>query len=148
MTFEEVRATLPQKYPFLFIDRVLELEPGQRIVCLKNVSGNEPYFAGHFPEFAIMPGALVLEALAQATIILFKRSATTPPDPDSLYLFAGVKGRMLKPIFPGDQLRLEVTVEKMISTGAITQGVVTVEGETVIKAELSFGLAKRDSLRK
>ena len=148
MSFEEVRATLPQRYPFLFIDRVLELEAGKRIVCLKNVSGNEPFFAGHFPDFAVMPGALVLEALAQATIILFKQSATTPPDPDSLYLFAGVKGRMLRPILPGDQLRLEVTVEKMISTGALTQGVVTVDGETVVKADLSFGLAKRDSLRR
>ena len=148
MSFEEVRATLPQKYPFIFIDRVLELEAGKRIVCLKNVTGNEAFFAGHFPEFAVMPGALILEALAQATILLFKRSATEAPDPDSLFLFAGVKGRMLKPVFPGDQLRLEVTVEKLISTGAMTTGVVTVDGETVVKADLSFGLAKRDSLKR
>ena len=148
MSFEEVRATLPQKYPFIFIDRVLELEPGQRIVCIKNVTGNEAFFAGHFPDFAVMPGALILEALAQATIILFKRSDTGPSDPDSLFLFGGVKGRMLKPVFPGDQLRLEITVVKLISTGALTQGVVTVDGEPVLKAELSFGLAKRDSLKR
>ena len=78
MNFEEVRATLPQKYPFIFIDRVLELEAGKRIVCLKNVTGNESFFAGHFPDFAVMPGALILEALAQATIILFKRSGNGP----------------------------------------------------------------------
>jgi len=148
MSFEEVRAILPQKYPFIFIDRVLELEAGKRIVCLKNVTGNEPFFAGHFPDFAVMPGALILEGLAQATIILFKRSADKPADPDSLFLFAGVKGRMLKPVFPGDQLKLEVTVVKLISTGALTQGIVTVDGEPVLKADLSFGLAKRDSLKR
>ncbi|HZS47081.1 MAG TPA: 3-hydroxyacyl-ACP dehydratase FabZ [Blastocatellia bacterium] len=148
MSFEEVRATLPQKYPFIFIDRVLELEAGKRILCLKNVTGNEAFFSGHFPDFAVMPGALILEALAQATILLFKRSSVAPADPDTLFLFGGVKGRMLKPVFPGDQLRLEVTVNKLISTGALTTGVVTVDGEAVVKAELSFGLAKRDSLRK
>jgi len=148
MSFEEVRATLPQKHPFIFIDRVLELEAGKRIVCLKNVTGNEAFFAGHFPDFAVMPGALILEGLAQATIILFKRSSDKPEDPDSLFLFAGVKGRMLKPVFPGDQLKLEVTVVKLISTGAMTQGIVTVDGVPVLKADLSFGLAKRDSLKR
>ena len=68
--FEEIRNLLPQKYPFLFIDRVVEFEEGKKIVCVKNVSGNEPVFVGHFPDFAIMPGVLIIEAMAQASIIL------------------------------------------------------------------------------
>ncbi|MEK7788611.1 MAG: 3-hydroxyacyl-[acyl-carrier-protein] dehydratase FabZ, partial [Planctomycetota bacterium] len=67
--FEEIRSLLPQKYPFLFIDKVVELEEGKKIVCVKNVSGNEPVFVGHFPDFAIMPGVLIIEAMAQASII-------------------------------------------------------------------------------
>ncbi|MBT6048598.1 MAG: 3-hydroxyacyl-[acyl-carrier-protein] dehydratase FabZ, partial [Candidatus Scalindua sp.] len=74
LNFEEVRELVPQKYPFLFIDKVIELQKESRIVCLKNISGNEPFFAGHFPDFAIMPGVLIVEALAQASIILFKKS--------------------------------------------------------------------------
>ena len=75
--FEEIRSLLPQKYPFLFIDRVVEFDEGKKIVCVKNVSGNEPVFVGHFPDFAIMPGVLIIEAMAQASIILFRKSLPT-----------------------------------------------------------------------
>ena len=91
MNFEEVKKLVPQRYPFLFIDKVVELEEGKRVVCLKNVSGNEPFFAGHFPEYAIMPGALTLEALAQAAIILFKKSFKQDNNPGAVFLLAGVK---------------------------------------------------------
>lgn len=147
MDFEEVRRLLPHKYPFIFIDRVLEIEPGRRIVCLKNVTGNEPYFEGHFPDFAVMPGALILEALAQAAIILFKKSATEQIDEAKRFLFGAVKGRMLKPVFPGDQMRLEVTMEKMISTGGIVKGEVTVEGHVCVKGGLTLAAVdKRGSI--
>lgn len=146
MSFEEVRRLVPQKYPFLFIDKVVELEEGKRIVCLKNVSGNEPFFVGHFPEYAIMPGALTLEALAQASIILFRKSFQTKESSDSVFLLGSVKASFLKPVFPGDQLTLEVTVEKVISKGAIVQGSAKVGEETVARATLTFALAEKGSL--
>lgn len=146
MSFEEVRRLVPQKYPFLFIDKVVELEEGKRIVCLKNVSGNEPFFVGHFPEYAIMPGALTLEALAQASIILFRKSFQTKESSDSVFLLGSVKASFLKPVFPGDQLTLEVTVEKVISKGAIVQGSAKVGQEAVARATLTFALADKGSL--
>lgn len=148
LNFEDVKQILPQKYPFIFIDRVLELEKGKRILCLKNVAGNEPYFEGHFPQYAIMPGALILEALAQAAIILFRKSATeeNPPGEDPVYLFGAVKGRMLRPVVPGDQLMLEVVVEKMISTGAVVNGTARVDGRVVTKSSMTFGIARRETL--
>lgn len=142
MGFEEVRRLLPQKYPFLLIDRVMEIERGRRILCLKNVTGNEPYFRGHFPEFAVMPGALILESIAQAAIILFKESAG---ETAGRFSFEAIKGRILKPIFPGDQMRIEVRLEneKMIGRGGIAKGEVTVEGEVCVRGELSFTAASQ-----
>lgn len=138
MDFEEVRRLLPQKYPFIFIDRVQEIEPGRRIICLKNVTGNEPYFKGHFPDFAVMPGALILEALGQAAILLFQKSSVEQTGRVRRFVFTTVKGRMLKPVLPGDQMRLEVTMEKMISTGGIVKGEATVEGQVCVRSELTF----------
>jgi 3-hydroxyacyl-[acyl-carrier-protein] dehydratase len=146
INFEEVRRLLPQKYPFLFIDKVLEMEEGKRIVCVKNVSGNEPFFVGHFPEYAIMPGALTLEALAQASIILFKKSFLKEETSDSVFLLASVRASFLKPVFPGDQLLLEVNVEKVVSKGAMVQGMARVGEEAVAKASLTFGVADKSSL--
>lgn len=146
LNFEEVRRLVPQKYPFLFIDKVIELEEGKRIVCLKNVSGNEPFFVGHFPEYAIMPGALTLEALAQASIILFKKSFQGKGGLDSVFLLGSVKANFVKPVFPGDQLLLEVSVDKVVSTGAIVQGTARVGEDMVAKATLTFALADKSSL--
>lgn len=146
INFEEVRRLLPQRYPFLFVDKVLEMEEGKRIVCLKNVSGNESFFVGHFPEYAIMPGALTLEALAQASIILFKKSFLKEETSNSVFLLASVKASFLKPVFPGEQLLLEVNVEKVVSKGAMVQGIARVGEGTVAKASLTFGLADKSSL--
>jgi 3-hydroxyacyl-[acyl-carrier-protein] dehydratase len=110
LNFEEVRELVPQKYPFLFIDKVTELQKETRIVCIKNISGNESFFAGHFPDFAIMPGVLIVEALAQASIILFKKSFDTEQNKDKVFLLASANVRFSKPVFPGDQLILEVDV--------------------------------------
>jgi 3-hydroxyacyl-[acyl-carrier-protein] dehydratase len=123
LNFEEVRELIPQKYPFMFIDKVIELQKESRIVCLKNVSGNEPFFAGHFPDFAIMPGVLIVEALAQAAIILFKKSFDTEQNKGKVFLLASANVRFSKPVFPGDQLTLEIDVEKVISSAAIVKGV-------------------------
>lgn len=146
MNFEEVKKLVPQRYPFLFIDKVVELEEGKRVVCLKNVSGNEPFFAGHFPEYAIMPGALTLEALAQAAIILFKKSFKQDNNPGAVFLLAGVKASFVKPVFPGDQLFLEIDVEKVVSNAAIVRGIARVGGDTVAKASFTFATADKTSL--
>ena len=146
--FEEIRSLLPQKYPFLFIDRVVEFEEGKKIVCVKNVSGNEPVFVGHFPDFAIMPGVLIIEAMAQASIILFKKSLPTQQnDKNTVFLLASVNNaRFTKPVFPGDQLFIEIIVEKIVSKGAIVQATVKVEEKTVAKASLTFGIAEKSAL--
>jgi 3-hydroxyacyl-[acyl-carrier-protein] dehydratase len=146
LNFEEVRKLVPQKYPFMFIDKVIELQKESRIVCLKNVSGNEPFFVGHFPDFAIMPGVLIVEALAQASIILFKKSFDTEQNKDKVFLLASANVRFSKPVFPGDQLTLEIDIEKVISSAAIVKGVAKVGDKVVTKATLSFGVADKDSL--
>ncbi len=111
MDVNEVLAHLPQRFPLLMIDRVLECEPGKRILAIKNVSVNEPHFPGHFPYRPIMPGVLILEAMAQAAAILVFRSAGRIPDENSVYYYAGIdKARFKKPVVPGDQLEIEVSL--------------------------------------
>lgn len=146
--FEEIRSLLPQKYPFLFIDKVVEFEEGKKIVCVKNVSGNEPVFVGHFPDFAIMPGVLIIEAMAQASIILFRKSLPAQQnDKNTVFLLASVNNaRFTKPVFPGDQLFIEIIVEKIVSKGAIVQATVKVEEKTVARASLTFGIAEKSAL--
>jgi len=103
---------LPQRYPFLMIDRVESIEPGKRIVAVKNVSSNEPYFQGHFPGRPIMPGVLILEAMAQAAGILVFRTLGTKPDEKSVYYYAGIdNARFKKPVLPGDRLEIEVSID-------------------------------------
>lgn len=109
MDIHEVLKHLPHRYPFLLIDRVIECIPKESLMALKNVSFNEPYFIGHFPQRPVMPGVLILEAMAQATGILAFRSSETKPSDNSLYYFVGIdNGRFKQPVEPGDQLILEV----------------------------------------
>ncbi|MFQ5964266.1 MAG: 3-hydroxyacyl-ACP dehydratase FabZ [Candidatus Scalinduaceae bacterium] len=145
-SFEEIKKLIPQKNPFLFIDKVIDFQKERKIVCLKNVSGNEPFFVGHFPDFAIMPGVLILEALAQASILLFKKSFNTDKDKDKVFLLGSADIRFTKPVFPGDQLILEIEAEKIISRAAIIKGIARVGEKVVSKATLSFGIAEKESL--
>ena len=109
MDIMSVLEHVPQRFPFLLIDRVREFEAGKRIVALKNVTVNEPYFPGHFPYRPIMPGVLILEAMAQAASILGFRTMGTKPTEKSLYFYAGIdNARFKRPVVPGDQLELEV----------------------------------------
>src|SRR5690606_33170688 len=109
MDINEVLEHLPQRYPVLMVDRVREIEPGKRILAVKNVSANEPYFEGHFPNRPIMPGVLILEAMAQAAGILVFKTRGTRPDAESLYYYVGIdSARFKRPVIPGDQLELEV----------------------------------------
>jgi 3-hydroxyacyl-[acyl-carrier-protein] dehydratase len=111
MDIHRVLAHLPQRFPILMIDRVLECEPGKRILALKNVSANEPYFPGHFPQRPVMPGVLILEAMAQAAAILVFRTLDVKPDENSIYYYAGIdNARFKRPVEPGDQLMLEVSI--------------------------------------
>ena len=111
MNIHEILKYLPHRYPFLLVDRVISCEPGKNISALKNVSMNEPFFSGHFPHYPVMPGVLIIEALAQAAAILTLRTANLTTNDDSLYYFVGIDGaRFKKPVQPGDQLILKATI--------------------------------------
>jgi 3-hydroxyacyl-[acyl-carrier-protein] dehydratase len=131
MTIEEIKEYLPHRYPFLLIDRVLSLEPGKRIVAIKNVTVNEPFFPGHFPHFAVMPGVLVVEAMAQAAAILSLKSLGHKNDGKWVYYFVGIDGaRFKRPVTPGDQLRLEVEAGR-VSRGMAKFSAVAKVGDAV-----------------
>ena len=109
MTIEEIKEYLPHRYPFLLIDRIVEFEKDKRIVAIKNVTVNEPFFPGHFPHIAVMPGVLVVEAMAQAAAVLSLKSTGHKNDGKWVYYFVGIDGaRFKRPVTPGDQLRIEV----------------------------------------
>ena len=111
LDIHQVLAHLPQRFPILMIDRVMECEPGKRIRALKNVSANEPYFPGHFPQRPVMPGVLILESMAQAAAILVFRTLGAKPDENSVYYYAGIdNARFKRPVEPGDQLIVEVLI--------------------------------------
>src|SRR5271167_4162837 len=137
MTFEEVKARLKQRFPMIMVDRVLELEAGKRIKALKNVTGNEIQFLGHFPEFAIMPGTLIIEAIGQSASILFSQSKEM--DPRELLVLAIVNDmKFLVPVLPGHTLIIEVNVIKMTDQAALVEGIASVEGTVVTQGKLSF----------
>lgn len=115
MNIHEILEYLPHRYPILLVDRVLECEPGKRIVGIKNVSINEPFFQGHFPHHPVMPGVLIIEALAQVSAILSFKTLGNKPDDQSVYYFVGIdEARFKRPVMPGDQLRLEATLERNV----------------------------------
>jgi beta-hydroxyacyl-ACP dehydratase FabZ len=135
MNINDIKKFLPQRYPFLMIDRVIEYIPGEKIVCVKNVTANEPHFMGHFPDDSVMPGVLIIEAAAQSGILLFfdKNSDDIPSKRE--YLLSSVKANFMRPVIPGDQLLLTVTPVKLISEAAIIKVKCTVMGEIVAKCE-------------
>ena len=138
----QIQRILPHRFPFLLIDRVISLTPKQRIVALKNVSANEPHFAGHFPGFPIMPGVLIVEAIAQAGGALL---LTEIPDREGkLMVFTGIeRARFRKPVIPGDQLRIEVEVLAWRSTATRMQGMVYVGDKLVCEAVVTCQLVPR-----
>ena len=137
MDIHGVLKKLPHRYPILLVDRVLEIESGVRIKAIKNVSINEPYFLGHFPQRPVMPGVLMLEALAQAAALLSFESAGKDADTNSVYYFAGIDGaRFKRPVEPGDQLLLEVTLIRAKSGIFKFAARASVDGELAVEAEL------------
>jgi 3-hydroxyacyl-[acyl-carrier-protein] dehydratase len=137
MDIHEILKQLPHRYPFLLVDRVLELEKGKRIQALKNVTINEPFFGGHFPHRPVMPGVLMLEAMAQAAALLAFDAVDKTPDDKTVYYFAGIdNARFKRPVEPGDQLIMDVTLDRMKAGIFKFTGVTRVQGNVVCQAEL------------
>lgn len=143
MDIQEILTYLPQRYPILMIDKVIKIVPGKSIIALKNVTVNEPYFLGHFPGKPIMPGVLILEAMAQATGILALHANRERSKEGFLYLFAGIdKARFKRPVVPGDQLYIEAQVLKVKGNIWKCKVNAKVENELVCEAEL-MGAGRR-----
>lgn len=136
LDIDEIIRLLPHRFPFLLVDRVISYETGKTLRAIKNVTVNEPFFQGHFPEKPIFPGVLILEAMAQATGILAFKSIEAL-QPGQLYYFASIdKARFKRPVVPGDQLVLDVTYIKERRGIALFEGVATVDGKIVCEAEM------------
>jgi beta-hydroxyacyl-ACP dehydratase FabZ len=142
LTIHEIMKILPHRYPMLLVDRVLEIEEGKRIVGIKNVTANEQFFQGHFPGAPVMPGVLIVEAMAQCGAILFLRDIA---DRDQkLFLFGGVdKARFRRPVVPGDQLRLECELVQKRGNSVKIRGTATVDGNVVAEAEMLSIMVER-----
>jgi len=137
MDIHQILEFLPHRYPFLLVDRVLSCEPGKRLVAIKNVTINEPFFGGHFPHHPVMPGVLIVEALAQAAAILSFKTINMRGDDQSVYYFVGIdKARFKKPVSAGDTLRLEVTLQRYVRGIWKFWTEACVEDKVVAEAEL------------
>ena len=144
MDIHEIMALLPHRYPFLLIDRLIEIERRQRVVAIKNVTINEPHFAGHFPDFPIMPGVLIIEAIAQAGAALLLTEYPAADRANKLMVFTSIDdARFRRPVVPGDQLRIEVTVLNWRSNAVKMRGVVTVDGKLACEATVMCAMTDR-----
>jgi beta-hydroxyacyl-ACP dehydratase FabZ len=142
LNINDISAILPHRYPFLLVDRIVELE-AERVVGIKNVTRNEPFFQGHFPDFPVMPGVLIVEAMAQAAGVLVLKSI--PDRHRKVVLLVAIEhARFRKPVIPGDTLRLEMSVLKRKASVAKMAGVATVDGVVVAEAEVMCKLADKD----
>ena len=138
MDINEILQYLPHRYPFLLVDRVLEMEEGKRVLALKNVTMNEPFFSGHFPHHPVMPGVLIVEAMAQAAALLSFKSAGIKPDSNSVVYFASMDNvRFKRPVVPGDQLLFDVSITQTRRNIHKYKGVARVDGVVATEAELT-----------
>lgn len=137
LNINQIKEYLPHRYPFLLVDRVTELEKGKRIVAIKNVTANEEFFNGHFPNKPVMPGVLMIEALAQTAAILSFVTKEVKPDENSVVYFLGIDGaRFKRPVGPGDQLKMEVEILREARGIWKYKACATVDGQLVVEAEL------------
>ena len=145
MDIHEVLKYLPHRYPFLLVDRVLSCEPGKTISALKNVTINEPFFSGHFPHHPVMPGVLIIEALAQAAALLTLKTANLQTDENSVYYFVGIdRARFKKPVLPGDQLILRATILRERIGIWKYSAKAEVDGRVVTEAELMCTIRSKE----
>lgn len=143
MDIHQILKQLPHRFPILLVDRVLEIEKGVRIRAVKNVSINEPFFMGHFPHRPVMPGVLMLEALAQAAALLSFDALGSAPDDNTVYYFAGIDGaRFKRPVEPGDQLILDVTIDRMKAGIFKFKARALVGDEVAVEADLMCTMRK------
>ncbi|HRK55975.1 MAG TPA: 3-hydroxyacyl-ACP dehydratase FabZ [Burkholderiaceae bacterium] len=147
MDIHEILKNLPHRYPIILVDRVIEIDvEAKRIVALKNVSINEPVFNGHFPHYPVMPGVLIIEAMAQAAALLSFKALGQTSATDSVYYFAGIdEARFKRPVSPGDQLRLEVALLREMRGVAKFSGTALVDGHVVAEAKLLCAYRKIES---
>lgn len=143
MTFEEVKGFLKQRFPIIMVDRVLEIEQNVRIRTVKCITGNEIYFMGHFPDYSILPGVLIIESIAQSASILFSSSTGKGADRDELMVLGVVNDmRFLSPVLPGYSMTIDVNVIKMAEEAALVEGIAKVEDNIVAKGRMSFARRK------
>jgi 3-hydroxyacyl-[acyl-carrier-protein] dehydratase len=139
MTFEEIKAHLKQRFPFIMVDRVLELEPGKSIKTVKNVTGNEIQFLGHFPDYSIMPGTSIIEAIGQSASILFSYTTGKGMDSGEFMALAAVNDmRFLHPVLPGYTMVMDINIVKMTNDAALIEGTARVDDMVVTRGKLSF----------
>lgn len=139
LDIHEIKNLLPHRYPFLLVDRVLEAEPETKLVALKNVTYNEPFFEGHFPSRPVMPGVLIVEALAQAAALMASYGRDDIDTTNRIYYFTGIdRARFKRPVEPGDQLIFNVELIRRIKNMWKVKGVATVDGKVAASAELMF----------
>jgi len=139
LDFEQIKKLIPQRFPFIMIDRVLNVNPGKEALAVKNVSGNDIFFLGHFPEKAIMPGVALIEAMAQTAIVLFASGENTGTE-NNLYFLGSVKARFYHPVVPGDCLMIRAINVKSLPSGAYVTAEALVGDRKVSEAELVFSV--------
>jgi len=139
LDIRDIQKIIPHRFPFLLIDKVIELVPNGKLVAIKNVSINEPYFVGHFPEEKVMPGVLIIEALAQAGCIYFYYSKNMQGK-KLIYYLAKTTAKFIAPVRPGDQLKLEITSMKLLPKAGFLRGKAYVKNKLVTEAEVGFGI--------
>ncbi|MFA6282350.1 MAG: 3-hydroxyacyl-ACP dehydratase FabZ [Candidatus Omnitrophota bacterium] len=138
LDINQIQKILPQSFPFLFIDKVIEIEAGKRVVAIKNLSINENFFQGHFPQNPVMPGVLIIEAMTQASIVLYWSAYKDKMTKDSKFYLGSVNVKFKQPVFPGDQLRIEAIAAKIMPTGGFIDVKTFNNGAEIAKAELVF----------
>jgi len=144
LTFEQIKEIIPQRFPFIMLDRVVELEPGTRAIGIKNLTGNEWFYQGHFPKRAVTPGAMICEAVAQTGIVFFH--ASFPQHQDVTYLLGSLKMRFIEPVWPGDQMKISVEPVRLTASAAILSAVVSVDDKTVARGDFALAVKANKDL--